>query len=310
MTAVAIVIPTLNRAPLLVGAIESALECKPAPEEIIVVDCGSTDDTRAVVRSFGDRVALLERQLPNAASARNAGFMSSRSPYVGFLDSDDLALPGKTGGLAAVLDGMPEAGLVHGAMGLIHGVDETDVGGSVQDGDTGWEARDRRTRYSDLAVFCSMYTSATLMKRSAFEEIGGYDESLDAYEDWDLYLRLSLVGGLVYDKSPSCLYRVWEGNVPWERTARGVSEVARKHLSMLQIVPESMRTEAELGFRIRLAGSLYAQLRLEEARHEAIAAVRSNPLAAFHAPEVRRALTRSFVPVSVLRRLRTMRSVS
>ena len=119
MTGVAIVIPTLNRAPLLRGTIASALRCEPAPDEVVVVDCGSTDDTRAVVRSFGDDVELIERPLPNAASARDVGLAATRSPYVGFLDSDDEALRGKTGGLAAALDASPDAALVHGAMSII-----------------------------------------------------------------------------------------------------------------------------------------------------------------------------------------------
>ena len=48
------------------------------------------------------------------------------------------------------------------------------------------------TSYAALAFFCAMFTSATLIRKAAFESVGGYDESLDAYEDWDLYLRLSL----------------------------------------------------------------------------------------------------------------------
>ena len=155
-----------------------------------------------------------------------------------------------------------------------------------------------------------MYTSATLIRRHAFEEIGGYDESLDAYEDWDLYLRLSLVGGLLYGDIPACRYRVWGGNVPWDRTARGVVEVARKHLAMLPSMPVGMRHDAELGFRIRLAGSLYTLVELPDARSEALAALRLNPRAALCAPEVRRALTRSFLPTSVLERRRAPRSAS
>ena len=310
MTDVAMVIPTLDRASLLRSAIASALKCVPAPKEIVVVDCGSTDGTRCVVRSFGDDVELVERPLPNVASARNMGLRSTRSPYVAFLDSDDVALPAKTGGLAASLDASPGTALVHGAMEIITG------DGLPSPGATAQYAQDRRkgkefgTTYASLASFCSMYTSATMVRRSAFEEVGGYDESLDAYEDWDLYLRLSLVGGLAYDEVQACRYRVWGGNVPWDRTARGVVAVARKHLEMLAHVPAGMRHDAELGFRIRLAGSLYTLIELQSARLEALASLRLSPSVILSSPEVRRALMRSFLPASMLERRRPPRSVS
>jgi glycosyltransferase involved in cell wall biosynthesis len=303
-TDVAIVIPTLNRAALLRGAIASALRCEPAPDELVVVDCGSTDDTRAVVQSFGDDVQLIERRLPNVASARNLGFELTRSPYVSFLDSDDEALAGKTGRLAGVLDASPEVALAHGAIEII-----TSRGTAFPHETKRAEERASEvgTSYAALASFCRMYTSATLIRRSAFERIGGYDESLDTYEDWDLYLRLSLVGELVYDDTSACSYRVWEGNVAWDLTARGVVEVARKHLAMLPSLPIEVRRDAELSFRIRLAGALYTLVELHEARREAIAALRLDPRTAFRRRDIRRALTRSFLPPSLLERRRAPR---
>lgn len=308
MTDVAIVIPTLNRAPLLRDAIASALRCEPAPNEIVVIDCGSTDGTRAVVRSFGDDVELVERSLPNAASARNMGLESTRSPYVSFLDSDDEALPGKTGGLAAALDASPDAALVHGAMEIITGEGEPLARETARNAEDRAKARKTGTSYQALASFCSMFTSATLIRRSAVEEIGGYDESLDAYEDWDLYLRLSLIARLVYEQVPAARYRVWSGNVPWDQTARGIVGVAQKHLAMLDAVPPDQRRAAEGAFHRRLAGSLYTLVELREARRQAIKAVRLDPRAAVASSEVRRVLTRSLLPESVLQRRRPPRS--
>jgi GT2 family glycosyltransferase len=307
MTNVAIVIPTLNRAALLRSAIASTLRCEPAPDEIVVVDCGSTDDTSAVVRSFGDDVELVERPLPNAASARNMGLESTRSPYVSFLDSDDEALPGKTGGLAAVLDASPDAALVHGTMEIITGEGDPLPRETAQNAENRARARKTGTSYPALASFCIMYTSATLIRRSAFEEIGGYDETFDAYEDWDLYLRLSLVGRLVYEEVPAARYRVGSSNVPWDQTARGIVGVARKHLAMLDAVPPDQRRAAEGALHRRLAGSLYTLVELREARRHAIEAVRLDPRAAVASAEVRRVLTRSLLPASALKRRRPPR---
>ena len=84
LTDVAVVIPTLNRAALLKESIASALACQPAPAEIVVVDCGSSDDTALVVRGFGSDVEFIEKDLPNAAAARNVGLAATSAPYVGF----------------------------------------------------------------------------------------------------------------------------------------------------------------------------------------------------------------------------------
>ena len=308
MTSIAIVIPTLNRAPLLQRSIASALACAPAPDEVVVVDCGSADNTSDVVRSFGSDVELIRRSLPNAASARNMGLAYTRSRYVGFLDSDDEALPGKTGGLAEVLDVASNAVLIHGTMDIISGDGGLLPRVAAQNAQDRARARGIGTSYAALASFCSMYTSATLIRRSSFEDVGGYDESLDAYEDLDLYLRLSLAGELKYADIPACRYRVWGGNVAWDRTAEGIVEVARKHLRMLPSIPVEMRHDAQVGFRTRLAGSLYTLAALPDARREALAAVRLSPRRALLIPEVRRALTRSFLPRSILTRVRSARS--
>ena len=308
MSAISIVIPTLNRASVLGGAIASALRCDPAPDEIVVVDCGSTDETRTVVRSFGDEVQLIERSLPNAASARNIGLAETQSPYVGFLDSDDEALPGKTGALRTQLDARPGVALMHGTMEVID-ADGTPSQRRTSQADEGRaKARAVGTDYPALASFCSMYTSATLMRREALAQIGGFDESLDVYEDWDLYLRLSLIGSLEYADVPAARYRAWPGNVAWDRTAAGVCQVAEKHLGMLHSVPEAMRTEAEWGFLRRLASSRYTLVELAEARRAAWAAFRSEPARTLADRDLRRVLARSWLPVRVLERRRSGRS--
>ena len=308
MNPVAIVIPTLNRASVLGGAISSALRCEPAPDEIVVVDCGSTDDTRTVVRSFGDEVQLIQRKLPNAASARNVGLAETRTPYVGFLDSDDEALPGKTGGLSTRLDASHAVALVHGTTEVVEADGAPSQRRTTQADEERARAREVGTNYQALASFCSMYTSATLMRREALEQIGGFDESLDVYEDWDLYLRLSLTWRLEYTEVPAARYRAWPGNVAWDQTAAGVCRVAEKHLGMLPSVPEAMRGEAEWGFLRRLATSRYTLVKLAEARRAAWTAFRSEPARTLADRDLRRVLARSWLPVRVLERRRSGRS--
>jgi hypothetical protein len=274
----------------------------------VVVDCGSTDGTRDVVRPFGDDVRLIERGLPNAASARNVGLAETRSPFVGFLDSDDEALPGKTGGLGSELDARPSVALIHGTMEVIEADGRLSPQRTSRVDEERAKGRAVGTDYPALASFCSMYTSATLMRRDALEQIGGFDESLDVYEDWDLYLRLSLSWGLEYAEVPAARYRAWPGNVAWDRTAAGVCRVAEKHLGMLPSVPGAMRAEAEWGFLRRLASSRYTLVELAEARKAAWAALRSKPARTLADRDLRRVLARSWLPPRVLERRRSARS--
>src|ERR1700741_4506685 len=90
---VSVVIPTYNRALLIRQAIDSVLRQTFSDFEIIVADDGSTDDTEAVVRSYGDRIRYLRVPHGGISHPRNAGMAAARGRYFTFLDSDDLLYP-------------------------------------------------------------------------------------------------------------------------------------------------------------------------------------------------------------------------
>jgi glycosyltransferase involved in cell wall biosynthesis len=107
-SAVSVIIPVFNRASLIGGAIESALEQTLPGDEVIVVDDGSTDGTPDAVRVYGDRVRMIEQSNGGAGAARNTGIAEARNPIVAFLDSDDRWLPGKLDLQRALMDHMPD----------------------------------------------------------------------------------------------------------------------------------------------------------------------------------------------------------
>jgi glycosyltransferase involved in cell wall biosynthesis len=109
---VSVIVPTYNRARLLPTALESALSQSHPDVEVIVIDDGSTDDTKAVIQPFLDRIVYLETENGGPAHARNIGMRAATGRYLSFLDSDDLYLPGKLELQAAFLDAFPEVGLV------------------------------------------------------------------------------------------------------------------------------------------------------------------------------------------------------
>jgi glycosyltransferase involved in cell wall biosynthesis len=104
---VSVVIPTYNRAHILRRALESAIrECHPG-DEVLVVDDGSTDDTEAVVASFGPPIRYLRGEHRGAGAARNTGIRAAAGDLVAFLDSDDEWITGKLSWQRAILEAFP-----------------------------------------------------------------------------------------------------------------------------------------------------------------------------------------------------------
>ncbi len=85
---VSVVIPAYNAAGYLAPTIESVLAQTYRPIEVLVVDDGSSDDTVAIARSFGDPVRVIEQENRGPAGARNTGFAGARGDIIALLDAD------------------------------------------------------------------------------------------------------------------------------------------------------------------------------------------------------------------------------
>ena len=184
-TLVSAVIPTYNRAGLVLRAVASALGQTHGALEVIVVDDGSWDDTPAVLAAVVDpRLRVLRREQPGGVSAaRNAGIAAARGAYVALLDSDDEWLPEKT---ARQLAYMAASG---------HLVSQTQEiwmrgGRRVNPG----KVHRKPDGYFFEAALgsCLVSPSTTVFAREFFAQVGVFDESLPACEDYDLWLRTLL----------------------------------------------------------------------------------------------------------------------
>ncbi len=191
MSIVSVIIPTYNREEFIRDAIESVLSQGYKDLEIIVVDDGSTDDTKLAVdgyvQRYSEKIFYFYQKNAGPASARNLGVRHARGEYIAFLDSDDLWTPDSLEKRVALLKSNPDAGLVYGAYqrftdGEMLGHDGSDVfysnlpAGNV---------------YQDLLMKCFIFTTAVFMRKSVFEAAGGFDESLCIGEDYDLWLRVA-----------------------------------------------------------------------------------------------------------------------
>jgi glycosyltransferase involved in cell wall biosynthesis len=112
---VSVIVPTYNRAHYLGEAIESILnqDIRDCQIEIIVVDDGSTDNTKEVLRKFGDRVRYIYQDNGGAGPARNRGIHEATGEWISFLDSDDRWLPGKLSLQFRILDAFPGYNAIH-----------------------------------------------------------------------------------------------------------------------------------------------------------------------------------------------------
>lgn len=201
---VTIVMPTYNRAQMLPCAIQSALAqtvvhlC-----DIVVVDDGSTDDTRRVVQQFGDRIRYVYRENGGLAAARNTGMRACLNEFVAFLDDDDEWEPDKTERQLEVMRRWPEIVLVAGRARARH-----------PDGRTAWHrlppvAFDLPVDFAPL-LFEDNYLSVpmVLVRRAAFEQTGLHAEQLRRRQDYHMWTRLACVGPFVYLDAPVCTYSV------------------------------------------------------------------------------------------------------
>ena len=175
---VSVVIPVFNRPAAVRRAIESVLAQTCQDFEIIVVDDGSTDATAASVAAFADRRITLIRHERNrgGSAARNTGIRASSAPYVAFLDSDDEWLPTKLERQLEVFERSSER------LALVYtGAEWVFADGSV--------SRHIPRRQVDLtrALLTENVvgeTSLGMVRRSALDAIGGFDESLPAARIW------------------------------------------------------------------------------------------------------------------------------
>jgi glycosyltransferase involved in cell wall biosynthesis len=185
-----VVIPAHNALPDVLDAVQSALGQTLPPDEIIVVDDGSTDRTGdAVEERFGDRVRVLRGTFGSAAAARNAGWRTSRAPWVALLDADDLWFPTKLETAREVLERHPRA-VWFFSDGAFRELD-----GTLRPSWFEMYAEMPETYFgqpvAQLVEVNFILTSSLVVRREAVETLGGFDESMSHAEDLDLWIRLA-----------------------------------------------------------------------------------------------------------------------
>jgi glycosyltransferase involved in cell wall biosynthesis len=180
---VSVILPTYNRAWTIKVAIDSILDQAYGNLETIVVDDGSSDDTADLLASYGDRIRVIRQANRGVSAARNTGIRTATGELIALLDSDDRWLPGKVAAQVNFFADHPTA--------LICQTDEIWIrnGLRVNPG-----RRHRKTGgmiFEPSLALCLVSPSAVMMRRRLLDEVGLFDESLPACEDYDLWLRIA-----------------------------------------------------------------------------------------------------------------------
>jgi glycosyltransferase involved in cell wall biosynthesis len=176
---ITVAVPSFNQGHYLADALASIFAQR-LPVEVFVADGGSTDQSIKIIQQFEPRLAGWRSHSDKGQSAAiNESLAKGRAPYVCWLNSDDMLLPG---GLATLFGALEADAALPAAYGRVWNL----VGGKAKKRPVWVEPFDIRR----LATRCIISQPGTLIRRSAWEAVGGIDESLHMAMDYDLWWRL------------------------------------------------------------------------------------------------------------------------
>jgi glycosyltransferase involved in cell wall biosynthesis len=243
---VSVVIPAYNCAAFIGESLESVYRQTYRNWEVVVIDDGSTDETRAALDPHIERIRYFYQANRGTAAARNTGVSQARGELIAFLDNDDIWLPEKLARQVQIMQRSLECGLAFtdGKRFSAYGIHSEPLISSRLDG---WIAA-HRTEDELVAkgdIFRNLFfsneissASSVIVRRLCLERAGGFDETIAIADDYDLWLRIARAHSVALIQR--CLY-MWRwhdgsqsGTIPErEQRWRVASLVVReKHLPL------------------------------------------------------------------------------
>lgn len=201
-------IPNYNYSQYLSQAVDSVLAQSYPLIKVIVIDDGSTDNSVAKLRRYGNKVQWIQQPNKGVATARNRGVQESKGELIAFLDADDFWLPGKIEQQVEQFKTKSELGLVH--CGVIEFNEPTGIENTRLDGQQGWVADELLLLQRSVILGGG---SGLMTRRIVFEEIGGFDTRLSTSADWDLFYRIAQRYEVGFVAEPLVMYRMHGSNM-------------------------------------------------------------------------------------------------
>jgi glycosyltransferase involved in cell wall biosynthesis len=232
---VSVVIPTHNYGRFLGEAIQSVLSQSFTDFEAIVVDDGSTDNTREVFDSFGDpRLRYIYQENRGVSAAQNTGIKAANGKYIAILGADDMWLPAKLERQVKLLDSYPEVALVCSDAYVFDSCTGADLGRRWHHKPFHYWVDPQRAARQPLKELlsrgCFIAPQTALIRRFIFNEVGYFDESLYTHEDWDLFIRIARRFQVATMDIPLTKIRLHSVSLSanWDRMYQGATVVLNK----------------------------------------------------------------------------------
>ena len=184
MTTVSVVIPAYNHATFLKTTIESVLSQTWQDLEVIVVDDGSPDETPDVAAQFGSAIRYIRQENQGMAATRNNGIRHASGDVISFLDDDDLWLPGYLSTVVPYFDADPSLAAIHTGHQLTGDREGYDYPG------VGTRTMSAHDLYDSLIENGFFPPSGVSVRKSCLGLVGLFDENLQGFVDWELWLRI------------------------------------------------------------------------------------------------------------------------
>jgi hypothetical protein len=218
---ITLVIPAYNRASLIAETLDSALNQTEPFLEIIVVDDGSTDGTAAVLDRYGDRIRRLHVANGGVQRARNLGVAAATGQYVALCDSDDLLEPGYVETMRSWLVAHPQCDSIYS--NFVTFDEEGIIANKFADAPSNFFDGAQRSGafyhaipdlYARTLQYQPLFSSGNLIRRSLYEQLGGYDAQFNGVggEDYEFTLRLVAVADMALCNTPLVRVRRHRGN--------------------------------------------------------------------------------------------------
>jgi len=279
---VSVVIPTYNSAQFIVETLESVFAQTYKDYEVIVVDDGSTDNTREVLKPYMSKIRYIYKENGGVASARNVGIKNARGEYIAFLDSDDLWLPEKLEKQMEYFKSNPDVVLVFsdcilfGDKELIRKKNTKRIYSYKYKGDM----------FLHLLQENFIPTLTVIAKKECFDEVGYFDtdESLISSEDYDMWLRIARSFKIGYIEEPLAKRRV-------SRKSLSFSNINRAYMATLKVIRKTVDNIEDkslnkrkflknrlLNLYLNWGLSHFVNNNFKEARGQFVLAIKHNPI--------------------------------
>ncbi|OGO23190.1 MAG: hypothetical protein A2144_11185 [Chloroflexi bacterium RBG_16_50_9] len=286
MPRVSVVMPTYNRAHFIAETVQSVLGQTFADFELIVVDDGSTDNTKEVIGSLKDpRIRYIYQENRGVSAARNTGIRTASGEYIAFQDSDDIWLPQNLELKVRRLDARPDIALVCSDAYIFNSHTGVTLGRRWHDKPFHYcidpEKAARQPLKELLSRGCFITPQATMVRRLVFDDVGYFDESLRTQEDWDMFVRIVRHFPIETIDVPLVSIRQHDVSLSasWDRMYFGATVVLNKALKSYSLSNTELNLVKSRLARLHLSygKSLVANGRIDLGREKLLAAIKIKP---------------------------------